>query len=141
MNLRNLLNTRFGMAGRPSPVWPLSLLTAVLAIFLAGCATSSSSSTSTTLLMVGGEPGVTVRIQSTAPGIPEVVATVPAKLSFHGGSYDLRCVHGPEPGRLSLLAQRGGMSISTGDTTRPGEVTVFKIRPTEISVRMEPLSR
>jgi len=109
----------------------------LLALLLTGCATSQFSSTSSTTLKATGDPGVSVRVLSTVPGVPEQVATVPAELQFHGSSYELRCIHGPQPGRLSLIAHRNGISISTGDTQRPGEVTVFRIRPNEIAVAPE----
>src|SRR5262245_23847421 len=110
---------------------------AVLALSFIGCAISDHPGTSTTTLIASGDPGVTVRVQSTVPGVPEQVANVPAELQFTGGKYELRCVHGPQPGKLRLIANRNGIRVSTGDTERSGEVTVFRIRPTEISVATE----
>ena len=113
-------------------------LAVALALTFTGCATSDHSGASTTTLIASGDPGVTVRVQSTVPGVPEQVANVPAELQFTGGKYELRCVHGPQPGKLRLIANRNGIRVSTGDTERSGEVTVFRIRPTEISVAIEP---
>ena len=108
---------------------------AVLACALAvsGCATTPQASLPLTLKL-GGDPGVTVQVISSLPDVPPQVATVPGELQFHGRAYELRCIHGPQAGRLQLIAARGGMQISTGDTLRPGEVTVFKVRPDEIAV-------
>ena len=86
------------------------------------------------VLRATDDPGVTVRVASTSAGVPEQVATVPAELTFHGESFDLDCVHGPQPGRLALVASRGGVSISTGDTTQAGQVTQIQIRRGSIAI-------
>lgn len=103
------------------------------ALLLAGCATAPIER-APVILRATGDPGVTVSITSTLPGVPEQVATIPAELTFHGESFDLHCVHGPQPGRLALVASRGGISISTGDTTRPGETTQFQVRRNSIAI-------
>jgi hypothetical protein len=86
------------------------------------------------VLRATGDAGVTVRVASTSAGVPEQVATVPAELTFHGENFELNCVHGPQPGRLALVASRGGVSISTGDTTQAGQVTQIQIRRGSISI-------
>ena len=115
--------------------WLGCLPVAVLALALVagGCATAPKTSLPLTL-KASGDPGVTVHVISSLPGVPPQVATVPAELQFHGSTFELRCVHGPQPGRLQLIAARGGIQISTGDTLQPGEVTVFKIRSDGIAV-------
>ena len=106
---------------------------AALALLLAGCATPAFDRTPV-VLRATGDAGVTVRVTSTSAGVPEQVATVPAELTFHGENFDLTCVHGPQPGRLALVASRGGVSISTGDTTQPGQVTKIQIRRGSIAI-------
>lgn len=105
----------------------------VLALLVGGCTTPPIEH-SPVILRASGDAGITVRVASTIPGVPEQVATVPAELTFHGGTFDLNCTHGPQPGRLALAASRGGVSISTGDTTRPGQLTQFQIRRNSIAV-------
>jgi hypothetical protein len=115
----------------------LAIAALALAVTAGGCVTTPKTSLPLTL-KASGDPGVTVEVTSSLPGVPPQVATVPAELQFHGSAYELRCVHGPQPGRLKLIAARGGIQISTGDTLKPGEVTVFKIRPGEIAVGPAP---
>ncbi len=106
---------------------------AAFALLMAGCATPPFDNTPV-LLRATGDLGVTVRVASTQPGVPERVVTVPAELTFYGESFDLTCVHGPQPGRLALVASRGGVSISTGDTTQAGQVTQIQIRRGSIAI-------
>lgn len=103
------------------------------ALLLAGCATSTTN-LAPVVLKATGEPGVTVQVTSTQSGVPQKVVNVPAELTFHGDSFDLDCMHGLQPGRLSLMVIRGGISISTGDTTQPGQATQFNIRQNSLSV-------
>ena len=103
------------------------------ALLLAGCSTITTS-IKPVVLKATGDPGVSVRVTSTHPGVPEKVVTVPAELTYYGGSFDLNCMHGPQPGRLALVATRGGMSISTGDTTQEGQVTQIQIRGNSIAI-------
>ena len=114
---------------------PLARLAATLVLLLgfSGCATSPGRPV-TVNLKATGDPGVSVRVQATNPGVPEQVAQVPAELTFRGKSFDLYCIHGPQPGRLNLIISRGGISMSTGDTTRPGEVTHFVVREDSLSI-------
>jgi hypothetical protein len=109
-----------------------------LLLGLSGCATSTSRPV-TVSLRASGDPGVSVRVRSTTPGVPEQVAHVPAELTFTGKSFDLFCIHGTQPGRLNLIISRGGISMSTADTTRPGEVTHFVVRPDSLSIGMPQL--
>jgi len=113
-----------------------SLLLLALALWFVGCATPPKSAGPVTLTL-RGDAGVTAQVVSSLPSVPPQTVTVPAELTFHGGSYDLRCIHGIQPGRLQIIAARGGLSISTGDTTQAGQVVVFKIRSNEIAVSPE----
>jgi hypothetical protein len=108
-----------------------------LALVAGGCATAPKPSLPLTL-KASGDPGVSVQVISSLPDTPPQAVTVPAELQFHGSAFELRCVHGPQAGRLKLIAARGGILISTGDTLQPGEVTVFRIRPDEIAVGPAP---
>jgi hypothetical protein len=114
---------------------PLPSLLAMVALLtgLSGCATSTVRSVVVSLKATG-DPGVSVRVRTTTPGVPEQVAQVPVELTFRGESFDLFCTHGPQPGRLSLIISRGGISLSTGDTTQAGEVTHFVVRPDMLSI-------
>src|SRR5688572_12249437 len=77
----------------------------LIALFLAGCATTGFKA-STVTLNATGEPGVTFRVMSNVgQGIDRIV-TVPAKLDFTGRKFDVRCVHGPEGGTLTLSVVR-----------------------------------
>ena len=102
-------------------------------LLLSGCVTTTPD-LSPVALKATGDTGVSVHVTSTQPGVPEKVVTVPAELTYHGDSFDLNCVHGPQPGRLALVATRGGISISTGDTTQAGQVTQIQIRRNSISI-------
>lgn len=108
------------------------LLAATLALLVSGCATTPKTAGPVTL-KISGDPGVTVKVISSLPNVPPQTATVPAEMQFHGSNYELRCVHGGQPGRLMIIAARSGLEISTGDTTQPGQVVVFKVRPNEIA--------
>ena len=114
--------------------WPgaLRLAALALALSLGGCATTPQTAGPVTL-KISGDAGVTVQVISSLPNVPPQTASVPAELQFHGANYELRCVHGTQPGRLKIIAARGGLEISTGDTTQPGQVVVFKIRTDEIA--------
>jgi hypothetical protein len=112
-------------------ILPFAFNAAVL--LLSGCVTSTPD-LSPVALKATGDTGVSVHVTSTQPGVPEKIVTVPAELTFHGESFDLNCVHGPQPGRLTLAASRGGVSISTGDTTQPGQITQFQVRRNTIAV-------
>jgi hypothetical protein len=118
--------------------WPGALRVAALALALqvGGCATAPKTAGPVTL-KISGDPGVSVQVISSLPNVPPQAANVPAELPFHGANYELRCVHGTQPGRLKIIAARGGLEISTGDTTQPGQVVVFKIRPNEIAAGPE----
>jgi len=102
-------------------------------LLLSGCVTTTPE-LSPVALKATGDEGVSVHVTSTQPGVPEKIVTVPAELTFHGESFDLNCVHGPQPGRLALVASRGGVSISTGDTTQAGQVTQIQIRRGSIAI-------
>jgi hypothetical protein len=114
--------------------WPGApqVLALALALLAGGCATTPKSAGPVTL-MISGDPGVTVQVISSQANVPPQTASVPAELQFHGSTYELRCVHGTQPGRLKIMAARGGLMISTGDTLQPGQVVVFKIRAGEIA--------
>jgi hypothetical protein len=112
--------------------WSGVLLASALALVVGGCASAPKTAGPVTL-KVSGDPGVMVRVVSSQPNVPPQTATVPAELQFHGSNYELRCVHGTQPGRLKIIAARGGVEISTGDTLQPGQVVVFKIRTDEIA--------
>jgi len=118
--------------------WPRVLRVAALALALSmgGCATAPQTAGPVTL-KISGDAGVTVQVVSSLPNVPPQAASVPAELQFHGANYELRCVHGTQPGRLKIIAARGGLEISTGDTTQPGQVVVFKVRPNEIAAGPE----
>jgi hypothetical protein len=106
---------------------------AALAMGVFGCATAPRRA-ATVSLKATGDPGVSVRVRTTIPGVPEQVAQVPAELTFTGERFDLYCVHGPQAGRLSLMVSRGGVSMSTGDTTQPGQVTHFVVGHDSLAV-------
>src|SRR5687768_6240652 len=110
----------------------------VLTLTAFGCTNISKSDSSTAnqaklMLQVSGDPGITVHVIS-SDGVDRVV-TVPANLEFTSESFDLRCIHGPQPGWLRLVIVRDGLHLSTANTARPGEATVFRVRKGEVSAR------
>jgi len=120
--------------------WAFALFVVLTASVLAGCATTGFRA-STVTLNASGEPGVTFRVRSdVGQGIDRVV-TVPAKLDFTGRNFDVRCVHGPQAGTLTLSVVRDGLSLSTGNTTQPGQVTRFKIREASVSATVESVTK
>ena len=118
----------------------LAALSVLIALILPGC-TTSGFGTSTVTLQASGEPGVTFRLRSNVDHGIERVVTVPATLAFTGRNFDLRCVHGPQAGTLTLALVRDGLSLSTGNTTRPGQVTHFKIRGRSVAASVKSVTK
>jgi hypothetical protein len=118
-----------------SPLTPALSLLGCLLLLAAGCSTNPPH-TGVLSLKIAGDPGVTVRVVPTGAGASEMATTVPATLLFAGGSYDLRCIHGSQRGRLSLSVARDNFFLAAGDTFQAGETILFEIRRNSISARL-----
>jgi len=116
-------------------------LTLMMSFGCAGISRSGSTpgNQSTVVLQASGDPGVTVHVAS-SNGVDRVLS-VPASLEFTSKHFDLRCVHGAQPGRLSLAIVRDGIHVSTGDTTKADQVTVFKVQKSGVSAQVENVAR